>query len=180
MGRTELKDVRVDSDEESDIQKSIVNVGMTGQLISSGKISSSKEMIMSADNINACSSEGHGNIDLGVDANHLGEEIISNNQQSFNSREKQSKNNVSLSQQNASLVDILASLLQDENTVEALSPLVITSTTENVSTHGNGTSCLKTEQKHPPASSESTAWKTIFFFPDVLKRWSLQKNRAEI
>ena len=56
------------------------------KLISSGNISSSEEMIMSADNINACRTEGHGKIDHGVDENHLGEEIISNNQQSLNSR----------------------------------------------------------------------------------------------
>ena len=152
VGRTELEDVRVDSDEKSDIEKSIVNVGMTGQLIPSRVISSPEEMI-SADNINACRTEGHGNTDHGVDEDHLGEEIISNNQQSFNSREKQSKN-VSLSQQDTSLVDILASLLQDENTVQALSPSVVTSTAGNVSTHGNRTSCFKTEQKPPPASSE--------------------------
>ena len=67
-------------------------------------------------------------IDHGVDENHLGEKIISNNQQSFDSREKQSKNNVSLSQQDTFLVDILASLLQDENNVQTLSPSVIIST----------------------------------------------------
>ena len=98
------------------------------KLISSGNISSSEEMIMSSDNINVCRAEGHGNIDHGVDENHLGEEIISNSQQSLNSREKQSKNNVSLSQQDTSLVNILAPLLQDENTVQALSPSVVTST----------------------------------------------------
>ena len=74
----------------------------------------------------------------------MGEKIISNNKQSFNSREKQSKN-VSLSQRDT-LVDILVSLLKDENTVQALSPSVITSTAGNVSTHGNSTSCSKTEQ----------------------------------
>ena len=47
---------------------------------------------MSADNINACRTEGHENIDHGVDENHLGEKIISNNKQSFNSRGKQRKN----------------------------------------------------------------------------------------
>ena len=67
-------------------------------------------------------------IDHGVDENHLGEKIISNNQQSFDSREKQSKNNVSLSQQDTFLVDILASLLQDENNVQTLSPSVIIKT----------------------------------------------------
>ena len=154
VGNTELEDVRVDSDEKSDIEKGIVNVGMTGQLISSGNISSSEEMKMSADNINACRTEGHGNIDHGVNKNHLGEEIVCNNQQSFNSKEKQSKNNVSLPQQDTSLVDILASLLQDENTVQALSPSVVTSAVANVSTHGNCTSCFNTEQKPPPASSE--------------------------
>ena len=51
---------------------------------------------MSADNINAYRTEGHEYIYHGVDENHLGEEIISNNQQIFNSREKKSKNNVSL------------------------------------------------------------------------------------
>ena len=96
VGRTELEDVRVDSDEKSEIEKKIVNVGITGQLISSGNISSSKEMIMSADNINAYRTEGHENIDHGVDENHLGEETISNNQQIFNSNEKKSKSNVSL------------------------------------------------------------------------------------
>ena len=60
VGNTELEDVRVDSDEKSDIEKGIVNVGMTGQLISSGNIRSSEEMIISADNINACRLEGHG------------------------------------------------------------------------------------------------------------------------
>ena len=153
VGGTELEDVRIDSDEKSDIEKSIVNVGMIGQLIPSRLISSSEEMIISPDNINTCRTEGPGDIDHGVDEDHLGEEIISNNQQSFNSREKQSKN-VSLSQQDTSLVDILASLLQDENTVQALSPSVVTSTAGNVSTHGNRTSCFKTEQKPPPASSE--------------------------
>ena len=103
------------------MEKSIVNDVMTGQLISSKNISSSEEMIMSADNINACRTEVHGNIDHGVDENQLVEGIISNNQQSFNSREKQSKNNVSLSQQDTSLVDILVSLLQDENTVKSIS-----------------------------------------------------------
>ena len=52
---------------------------------------------MLADNINACRTEGHENIDHGVNVNHLGEESISNNKQSFDSREKQSKNHVSLS-----------------------------------------------------------------------------------
>ena len=46
-----------------------------------GNISSSEELIMSADNINVCRTEGHGNIDHGVDENHLGEEIIFNNNQ---------------------------------------------------------------------------------------------------
>ena len=81
---------------KSEIGKSIVNVLITGQLISSRNISSSEEMIMSADNINAYRTEGHEYIYHGVDENHLGEEIISNNQQIFNSREKKSKNNVSL------------------------------------------------------------------------------------
>ena len=139
VGRTELEDGRVYSHENSDTEKSIVNVGMTGKLISSGNISSSEVIIMSADNINACRTEGHGYIDHGIDENHLGEEIISNNKQSFNSREKRSKNNVSLSQRDTSLVDILASLLKGENTVQALSPSVITSTTGNVSIHGNST-----------------------------------------
>ena len=52
VGRTEL-DVRVYSDEKSDIEKSIVNVGMTRQLISLGNINSSEEIIMLAGNINA-------------------------------------------------------------------------------------------------------------------------------
>ena len=52
VGRTELEDVRVYSNDRSDIDKSIVNVGMTGQLISSGNISSLEEITMSADNIN--------------------------------------------------------------------------------------------------------------------------------
>ena len=34
---------------------------------------------MSADNINACRTEVHENIDHGVDENYLGGEIISNN-----------------------------------------------------------------------------------------------------
>ena len=92
---------------------------------------------MSADNINACTTEGHENIDHGVDENHLGEEIIYSKKQVFNFREKQSKNNVSLSQRDNSSVDILASLLQDENTVHALSPSVIISTAGNISTHSN-------------------------------------------
>ena len=96
VGRTELEDVRVDSDEKSEIGKSIVNVLITGQLISFGNISSSEEMITSAGNINAYRTEGHGYIYHGVDENHLGQEIISNNQQFFNSREKKRKNNVSL------------------------------------------------------------------------------------
>ena len=37
VGSTELEDVRVYSDEKSDIEKSIVNVRVTGQLILSGK-----------------------------------------------------------------------------------------------------------------------------------------------
>ena len=156
VGRTESEDVRAYSDEKSDLEKSIVNIRMTGQLIASGNISSSEEMIIPADNFNACRTEGQENIDHGVDENHLGEEIISNNKQGFNSREKQSKskNNISLSQRGTSLVDILASLLQDENTVQTLSPSVITSTTGNVSTHGNSFSCSKTEQEAPPANSE--------------------------
>ena len=52
VGRTEL-DVRVYSDEKSDIEKSIVNVGMTRQLISLGNINSSEEIIILAGNINA-------------------------------------------------------------------------------------------------------------------------------
>ena len=52
VGRTEL-DVRVYSDEKSDIEKSIVNVGMIRQLISLGNINSSEEIIMLAGNINA-------------------------------------------------------------------------------------------------------------------------------
>ena len=83
----------------------------------------------------------------------MGEEIISNNKQSFNHREKKNKKNVSLSQQDTSLIDIIASLLQDKNTVQALSPSVITSTAGNVSTQGNRTCCFRTEQKPPPASS---------------------------
>ena len=58
--------------------RSVINVEMTRQLISSGNISSTEEIKMSADNINACRTEGHDNIDHGVDENHLGEEIISN------------------------------------------------------------------------------------------------------
>ena len=44
--RTELEDAGVYSDEKSDIEKSIVNVGMTGQLISSGNISSCQLIIL--------------------------------------------------------------------------------------------------------------------------------------
>ena len=36
---------------------------MTGQLILSGNVSSSEEIIMLADNINACRTEGHENIE---------------------------------------------------------------------------------------------------------------------
>ena len=109
---------------------------------------------MSADNINTCRTEEHENIDHGVDENHLGEEIISNTKQSFNFWENQSKNNVPFSQRDTSLVGILASLLQDENTVQALSPSVIASTAGNVSTQGNSASCFKTKQIAPPANSE--------------------------
>ena len=49
---------------------------------------------------------------------------------------------------------MLASLLHDENTVQALSPSAITSNAGNVSTHGNSTSCSKTEQIAPSANSE--------------------------
>ena len=153
VGRTELKDVRVYSDEKSDIERSIINVGMIGQLISSGNNGSSEEIIMSADNINTCRTQGHGNTDRGVDDNHLGEKVISNNKQSFNSREKQSKN-VSLSQRDTFLVDILASLLRDKSTVQALSPSIITSTAGNVSTNDTSSSCSKTKQIAPPANSE--------------------------
>ena len=73
--------------------------------------------------------------------------------QSFSSRDKQSENNVSLLQRDMSLVNILASLLQDKNTVQALSLSVITSTAENVLTHGNSTSRSKAEQIAPPANS---------------------------
>ena len=147
VGSTELEDVR-------DIEKSIVNVRVTGQLILSGNIGLSEEIIMSADNINTCRTEEHENIYHGVDENHLGEEIISNTKQSFNFWEKQSKNNVPFSQRDTSLVGILASLLQDENTVQALSLSVIASTAGNVSTHGNSTSCFKTKQIAPPANSK--------------------------
>ena len=154
IGRTELEDSRVYFDEKSDIEMSVINVEMTRQLISSGNISSTEEIKMSADNINACRTEGHDNIDHGVDENHLGEEIISNRKQIFNSREKKSKNNASLSQLYTSFVDILASLLQDEDTVHTFSPSVITSTAGNVSIHGNSTYCSKTEQIAPPANVE--------------------------
>ena len=47
VGRTELEDVRVYSNEKHDIEKSIANdAAMTVQLISSGNISSSEEIIM--------------------------------------------------------------------------------------------------------------------------------------
>ena len=69
-------------------------------------------------------------------------------------REKQSKDNVSLSQRHTSLLDLLAFLLQEKNTVQSFSPSVITSTAGNVSTHGNRTSCSKTEQILPSASNE--------------------------
>ena len=45
-------------------------------------------------------------------------------------------------------------LLQDENTVQALIPSVITSTAGNFSTHGKSTSCSKIEKIAPPANSE--------------------------
>ena len=116
---------------------------MTGELISSGNISSSEGMITPSDNFDACRTERQENIDHGVAENHPVEEIISNNKQGFNSRKKQSKskNNASLSQRDTSLIDILASFLQDENTVQASSPSVTTSTAGNVSSHGNSTSC---------------------------------------
>ena len=117
---------RVYSDKKSDAVKSVVNVEMTGQLISSGNIGSSEKIIISADNIKACRTEGHKNIAHGVDEDHLGEEIISNNKGSFNSRDKQSKNNVSLSQGDTSLVDILVSFLTYENIVQALCQSIIT------------------------------------------------------
>ena len=85
---------------------------------------------MSAENIGACRTEGHENIDHGVDENHLGEEIISNYKQSFNYREKESKNNVSWSQWDTFFTDTPASLLQDKNAVQALSPSIIISTQE--------------------------------------------------
>ena len=92
MGRAKSKDVRIYSDEKSDIEKSdIVKSGMTRQFISSGNISSSKEMIMRAGYRNSCRIEGHENIDHGVDAKDLGEEITSNKKRGFNSREKQNK-----------------------------------------------------------------------------------------
>ena len=111
---------------------------------------------MSPDNINACTTEEYENIDHGVDENHLGKVTISNNKQGFNSRERQGKNNVSLSRGDTSLVGILAFLLQDGNTVHDISQCVITRTRTagNVSTHDNSTSCSKTEQIAPPASSE--------------------------
>ena len=132
---------------------------------------------MPADSFNACRTEGQENIDHGVDENHLGEEIISNNNQSFNSREKQSKskNNVSLSNRDTSLVDILASLLRDENTVQASSPSVITSTAGNVSTHWNSTSCSKTEQEAPLANSERMKG---YFCSDTVRTKFLVKRKS--
>ena len=92
VGRAKSKDVRIYSDEKSDIEKSdIVKIGMTRQFISSGNISSSKEMIMPAGYRNSCRTEGHENIDHGVDGNDMGEETTSNKKRGFSSREKQSK-----------------------------------------------------------------------------------------
>ena len=67
---------------------------------------------------------------------------------------RQIKDNVSLSQRHTSLLDLLPFLLQDKNTVQSFSPSVITSTAGNISTHGNRTSCSKTEQTVPSASKE--------------------------
>ena len=92
VGRAKSKDVRIYSDEKSDIEKSdIVKIGMTRQFISSGNISSSKEMIMPAGYRNSCRTEGHENIDHGVDGKDLGKETTSNKKWGFNSREKKSK-----------------------------------------------------------------------------------------
>ena len=58
---------------KSEIGKSIVNVLITGKLISSGNISDIYDiMIMPADNINAYRTERHEYIYHGVDENHLG------------------------------------------------------------------------------------------------------------
>ena len=55
--------------------------------------------------------------------------------------------------------------MQGKNTVLALRTSVITSTAGNVSTHGNCTSCFKTEQNHAPASSERIK---SYFFSDTV------------
>ena len=55
--------------------------------------------------------------------------------------------------------------MQGKNTVLALSTSVITSTAGNVLTHGNRTSCFKTEQNPPPASSERIK---SYFFSDTV------------
>ena len=90
---------------------------------------------MSTDNINAGTTEGHENIDC---ENHLGEEIIPIISKVIVLERSKVK---IISFYYNEILDVLASLLQDENTVQALNPSVITSTAGNVSTHGNSTFC---------------------------------------
>ena len=54
-----------------------------------------------------------------------------------------------LSQNDSSLVDILANLLDDENSVTVLTPLPPTSTTGLIYTHGNCTPCSEIDMKIP-------------------------------
>ena len=92
-------------------------------------------------------------MDQTVGDKDIGREINSINNKTLISLDEKGLGDVSLSQKDTSLVNILASLLHEDCSVQVVTSSIVTSTAGNNSTQGRSIICSEVEQNMLPAKS---------------------------
>ena len=139
--------------DSADIGKNIVSVSVTGNLILPHQNDFTREQLVSDEYNIVNETEENKRLDQTVDDKDIGREINSINNKTLISLDEKGLGDVSLSQKDTSLVNILASLLHDDSSVQVVTPSILTSTAGNNSTQGRSIICSEVEQNMLPAKS---------------------------
>ena len=139
--------------DSADIGKNIVSISVTGNLILPHQNDSTREQLVSDEYNIVNETEENKRLDQTVSDKDIGREINSINNKTLISLDEKGLGDVSLSQKDTSLVNILASLLHDDSSVQVVTPSIVTSTAGNNSTQGRSIICSEVEQNMLPAKS---------------------------
>ena len=138
--------------DSADIGKNIVRVSVTDNLILPHQNDSTREQLVSDEYNIVNETEENKRLDQTVGDKDIRREIYSINKTLISLDEK-GLGDVSLSQKDTSLVNILASLLHDDSSVQVVTPSIVTSTAGNNSIQGRSIICSEVKQNMLPAKS---------------------------